>query len=154
MVAYYARDEIHRSCRDSHSVTMAIWVTEYLVVACNRWYEEALDGRFWLFSDAPFGWAKQLAPEELFGDDADALHLFQAMLALRAALPVQDQAFHDAVRRLDTSRWDRDGWLTVVTRHNTDGVRIVIQDPLDAAAYSIPASCMAVPAEPDRKSVV
>jgi len=35
----------------------------------------------------------------------------------------------------------------VVTRHDADGVRIVIQDPLDAAAYSIPASCMAVPVE-------
>ena len=33
LVAYYARDEIYRSCRDSHSVTMAIWVTKYLVVA-------------------------------------------------------------------------------------------------------------------------
>jgi len=31
------------------------------------------------------------------------------------------------------------------TRHRR--VRIVIQDPLDAAAYSIPASCMAVPPE-------
>jgi len=35
----------------------------------------------------------------------------------------------------------------VLTRHGTDGVRIVIQDPLDDAAYSIPASCMAVPPE-------
>jgi len=69
------------------------------------------------------------------------------MLALRAALPVQDQDSHDAVRRLDTSRRDREGWLTVVTLHDTDGVRIVIQDHLDSAAYSIPASCMAVPAE-------
>ena len=75
---------------------MAIWVTEYLVVACNRWYEEARDGRFWLFADALFGWVKQLAPEELAGDDADALDFFQVMLALRTALPVQDQAFHDA----------------------------------------------------------
>jgi len=148
LVAYYARDEMYRSCRDSHSVSMAIWVTEYLVVSCNRWYEEARDGRFWLLSDAPFGWVKQLAPEELAGDDANALDFFQAMLALRAALPVQDQAFHDAVRRLDTSRRDRDGWPTVVTRHHTDGVRIVNQDPLNAAAYSIPASCMVVPAEP------
>jgi len=148
LVAYYARDEIYRSCRDSHSVTMAIWVTEYLAVACNRWYEEARDGRFWLFSDALIGWVKQLAPEELAGDDTDALDSFQAMLALRAALLVQDQAFHDAVRLLDTSRRDRDGWLTVVTRHDTGGVRIVIQDPLDAVAYSIPASCMAVPVEP------
>jgi len=46
LVAYYARDGIYRSCRDAYSVTMAIWVTEYLVVACNRWYEEARDGRF------------------------------------------------------------------------------------------------------------
>jgi len=38
LVAYYARDEIYRSCRDAHSVTMAIWVTDYLVMACNRWY--------------------------------------------------------------------------------------------------------------------
>jgi len=65
--------------------------------------------------DALFGWVKQLEPEELTGDDADALGFLQAMLALRAALPVQDQAFHDAVRRLDTSRRDRDGWLTIVT---------------------------------------
>jgi len=69
------------------------------------------------------------------------------MLALTAALPAQDQAFQDAVRRLDTSRRDRDGCLTVVTRNDTAGVRIVIQDPLDAVAHSIPASCMAVPAE-------
>jgi len=134
LVADYARDDIYRSCRDAHSVTMAVWVTEYLVKASNRWYEEARDGRFWLFSDALFGWVKQLEPEELAGDDANALDVFQAMQALRAALPVQHQAFHDAVRRLDTSRRDRDGWLTVVTRHDTDGVRIVIQDPLDAAA--------------------
>jgi len=147
LVAYYAWDEIYRSCRDAHSVTMDIWVTEYWVMACKFWYEEARDGRFWLFSDALFGWVKQLEPEELAGDDADALDFFQAMLALRAALPVQDQAFHDAVRRLDTSRRHRDGWLTLVTRHDTDEVRIVIQDPLDAAAYSIPASCMEVPEE-------
>ena len=151
LVAYYARDEIYRSCRDAHSVKMAIWVTEYLVMACNRWYVEARDGRFRLFSDALFGWVKPLMPEELSGDDADALCFFQAMLALRAALPVQDQAFHDAVRLLDTSRRDKDGWLTVVTRHDTDGVRMVIQDPLDAAAYSIPASCMAVPPEAPRR---
>jgi len=61
LVAYYARAEIYRSCRDAHSVTRAIWVTEYLVVACTCWYEEARDGRFWLFSDALLGWAKQLA---------------------------------------------------------------------------------------------
>jgi len=126
---------------------MAIWVTEYFVMACNRTSDEARDGRFWLFSDALLGWVKQLKPEELAGDAADASGFFQAMLALRTALPVQDQAFHDAVRRLDTSRPDRDGWLTVVTRQDADGVRIVIQDPLDAAAYSIPAFCMAVPPE-------
>ena len=147
LVAYYAQDEIYRSCRDAHSVTMAIWVTEHLVVASNRGYEEVLDGRFWLFSDALFGCVKQLAPEELSGDATDALAFFQAVLALREALPVQEQAFHDAVRRVDTSRQDRGGWLTVVNRHDTDGVRFVIQDPLDAAAYSIPASCLAVPAE-------
>jgi len=147
LVAYYAREEVYRSCRDAHSVTRASWVTDYLVMACNRWYEEARDGRFWLLSNALFGWVKQLEPEELAGDDSDALHFFQAMLARRAALPVQDQVFHDAVRRLDTSRRNRNRWLTVVTRHDTDGVRIVIQDPLDAAAYSSPASCMAVPAE-------
>ena len=32
----------------------------------------------------------------------------------------------------------------MVTRQDTDRVRIVIQDPLDAAAYSIPAFCMEV----------
>jgi len=68
-------------------------------------------------------------------------------MSLRAAPPVQEQAFHDSMRRLDTSRRDRDEWLTVVTRQDTDGVRIIIQDPLDAAAYSIPASCMEVPLE-------
>jgi len=62
LAAYYARDEIYRSCRDAHSVTMAIWVTEYLEMACNRWYEEARDGRFWLFAEALFGWVKQLEP--------------------------------------------------------------------------------------------
>jgi len=71
-------------------------------------------------------------------------------VALRAALPVHDQAFHHAARRLDTSLRDRDGWLTVVTRQDADGVRIVIQYPLDGAAYSIPASCMAVPPEAPR----
>ena len=64
-MAYYARVEIYRSCRDAHSVTMAIWVAEYLVIAGNRWYEEARDGRFWLFSDALFVWVKQHEPEEL-----------------------------------------------------------------------------------------
>ena len=38
LVAYYARDEIYWSCRDAHSVKMAIWVTEYLVMTCNHWY--------------------------------------------------------------------------------------------------------------------
>jgi len=122
-------------------------VTEYLVMARNRWYEAARDGRFWLFSDALFGWVKQLKPEALARDDTDALGLFQAMLALREALQVQDQAFHNAVRRVDTFRRDWDRWLTVVTRHDADGVRIVIQDPLDATEYPVPASCMAVPPE-------
>jgi len=81
-------------------------VTEYLLMACNRGYEEARDGRFWLFSDALSGWVKQLKPEELAGDDADALGFFQAMLVLRPALPVQEKAFHDSVHRLDTSRGD------------------------------------------------
>jgi len=62
LVAYYARDEIYRSCRDAHSVTMAIWVTEYLVMACNHSYDDARDGRFWLFSDDLFVWVKQLQP--------------------------------------------------------------------------------------------
>jgi len=38
LVAYYARDEIYRSYRDANSVTMAIRVTEDLMMACNRWY--------------------------------------------------------------------------------------------------------------------
>jgi len=147
LVAYFSREEIDRSFRDAHSVTMAIWVTEYFVMACNRWHEEPHDGRFWLFSDALFGWVIQLGPEGLAGDDADALGFFQAILALRAALPAQYQSFHDAVRRLDTSRRYQDRCITVVTRHGTDGVRIVIQDPLDVAAHSIPASCMEVPPE-------
>jgi len=126
---------------------MAIWATEFLVTACNRWYEEAREGRFWLFLDALLSWVKHVEPEQLAGEDADASGFLQAVLALRAALQVQDQAFHDAVRRVDTCRRGRDGWLTVVTRNNTEGVRFVIQDPLDAAAYSILASCMAVPPE-------
>jgi len=146
-VAFYARDEIDWSCRDAHSATMAIWVTEYLVMACSHWYEEARDSRFWVFSGALVGWLNQLEPEDLAVDEADALGFFQAMLALRAALSVHDQASHDAVRRLDTSRRDRDGRRTVVTRQDTDGVRIVVQNLFDAAAYSIPASCVAVPAE-------
>jgi len=146
LVAYYARYEINRSCQDAHSVTMAICVTECFVMDCNRWDYKARDCRFWLFSDGLFGWVKQLNPDELAGVDAHALGVFLAVLSLRTALPVQNQAFHDAVGRLDTSRRDREGWLTVVTRRDANGVRIVIQDPLDAAAYSIPASCTAVPA--------
>jgi len=126
---------------------MAICVTEYLVKARNRWYEETSDRRFWLLSDALIGRVKQLKPEELALDDAEALGFFQAMLDVRAARPAHVQTFHDAVRRLDICRWDRDGWLAVVARQDADGIRIVIQDPLDAAAYSISASCMAVPPE-------
>ena len=100
-----------------------------------------------MFSDALFGWIKQLTPEELAGDDTEALGFLQTMLALRAALPVHKQAFYGAMRRLDTSLRDRDGSLTEMTRQDADGVRIVIQNPLDAAAYSMPASCMAVPPE-------
>jgi len=40
LAAYYARHGIYRSFRDGHSVTMAFWVTEYLVMSCNGWYEE------------------------------------------------------------------------------------------------------------------
>jgi len=123
--AYFDRDQMYRSLWDAHSVTMGIRVTEYLVMACNRWYEGARDGRFWLFSDALLGWVKQLMPEELITDNFEALGFFQAMLSLQADLPVHDQAFYDAVRRLDPSRRDRDGWLTVVTRQDADGVRIV-----------------------------
>ena len=68
MVAYHARDEIYRSCRDAHSVTMAILVTKYKVMACNRSYKEARDGHFWLFSDALLSRVKQLKPEELARD--------------------------------------------------------------------------------------
>jgi len=38
LVAQYDREEIYWSCRASHSVTMAIWVTEYLLMACRRCY--------------------------------------------------------------------------------------------------------------------
>ena len=79
LVAYYARDEIYRSCRVAHSGVMAICGDEYFVMSCNRWYEEARDGRFWLFADALLGWVKKRKPEELTGDDADALCFFQAM---------------------------------------------------------------------------
>ncbi|OSX70585.1 hypothetical protein BU14_0716s0001 [Porphyra umbilicalis] len=48
LVAFYARDEMVRACRDPCSIVMAISAAEYLVMACNRWYEEARDGRFWL----------------------------------------------------------------------------------------------------------
>jgi len=126
---------------------MAIRVTEYLVMACNDWYEAAHDGRFWLFSDALFGWVKQLKPEELAGDVSEAVGFFQAMLTLRATLLVHEQAIHNALHCLETSRRGRDGWITVVTRPDSDGVRIVIQYPLDAAPYAIPACCLAVPPE-------
>jgi len=88
---------------------MAVWLAEFLLMACNRWYEEARDGRFWLLSDALFGWDKQLKPDDLTGDDDEALHFFKAMLNLRAAFPFHDRDFHGAVRRLDASRRDRDG---------------------------------------------
>jgi len=88
---------------------MAVWLAEFLLMACNRLYEEARDGRFWLFSDALFGWDKQLKPDDLAGDDDEALHFFKAMLTLRAAFPFHDRDFHGAVRRLDASRSDRDG---------------------------------------------
>jgi len=55
IVAYYARGEIYRSCLDPLSVTGVIWMTEHLVMAYNRSYKEALNGRFWSFSDALFG---------------------------------------------------------------------------------------------------
>ena len=51
------------------------------------------------------------------------------------------------MHRLDTSLRDRDGWLTVVTRQDAYGVRIVIQHPLDATAHLILASCMTSPSE-------
>jgi len=38
LVAYYARNEIYRSCRDALLATMAIWVTEYLVIVRDRPY--------------------------------------------------------------------------------------------------------------------
>ena len=87
-----------------------------------------------MFSEALFGWVKELKPEELAGDDSEALGFFKATLTLRAAFPVNDRAFNDAVRRLDTSFRDRDGWLTVVNQQDADGYRIVIQDSLEAAA--------------------
>jgi len=62
-------------------------------MACNPWYEEARDGRFWLISDTLFGWVKQFKPEELAGDDADALGFLQAMLAPRAALRSRTKPF-------------------------------------------------------------
>jgi len=134
---------------------MAMWLTEYLEMACNRWYEEAQDGRFWLFSDALFGWVKHLKQEDLAEDDAEALDVFEAMLILRPALPVHDRAFKKAVRRLNTSGRDRGGCSTVVTRTDADGVRIVIQDSCEAAARSIPAVILAAaPEEPrGRKQV-
>ena len=154
-VAYYDRDQMYRSLWDAHSVTMGIRVTEYLVMACNRWFEEARDRSFWLFSDTLSGWVKQLKPEELTGDAAEALGIFQAMLTLWAALLVNNTAFHVAVRHLDTSRWDTDGWLMVVSRQDADGVGIFIQDPLEAAKFSIPASCTSPPPEarPGREQV-
>ena len=147
LVAYHSRDEIFRSFRDAHLVKLAIQATGYLVMACNCWYEEACDGRFWLFSDALFGWVKQLKPEELAGDGSEVLGFLQAKLNLRAALPENDRAFHDAVHVLDTSLWDWDGWLTAVTQQDADGVHVLIQDPLEAAACSIPPACMAAPPE-------
>jgi len=46
LVAYYAGDEICRSCRRAYAVRTAIWVAESLVMAWNLWYEEARDGGF------------------------------------------------------------------------------------------------------------
>jgi len=59
-------------------------------------------------SDDLLGCVEQLKPAELSGDDSEALDFFQAMLTLRAALPVHEQDFHDGVRRPDPSRRDRD----------------------------------------------
>jgi len=98
------------------------------VIAWNSRDNEARDGLFRLFSDALFWWLKKLQSEELFGDDAKVFGFFQAMLSLRAALPVHEKAFHDAGRCLGTSFPFRDGWVTVVTRQDADGVRILIQD--------------------------
>jgi len=90
---------------------------------------------------------KKINPEELSGDASKALGFLQAMLTLRAALSVQDQTFHDAVRRLSPSIRNRHGWLPMMTRQDADGVRVVLQDPLDAAAYSILPSYTAAPLE-------
>jgi len=55
------------------------------------------------------------------------------------------RAFHEAFLRLDTSRCDRDEMITVATRQDADGVRIVIQDPLEATAFSLSAVRIAAP---------
>ena len=146
-VAYYARDKVYRSSRDAHSDTMAIWVTEYSVMACHRWVEKARDCRCWLFSHALFRWVEQIKPKDLAGEPSGAFEYLRAMSTLRAALPFHDRAFHLTVRRLETPRRDKDGWLSVVTGKDADGVRIVIVDPLKAAACSVPAACMAAPPE-------
>lgn len=65
--------------------------------------------------------------------------MFKAIFNHRAALSVHYPAFHDAVSLPDTSRCERDGLLTVVTRPDANGVRIGIQDPLEDAAFSMPA---------------
>lgn len=51
------------------------------------------------------------------------------------------------MRRLNTSGRDRDGCRTFLTRHDADGVRIVIQDPPEAVACLIPVSCSSAPPE-------
>jgi len=46
LVVYYAQDDIYRSSRHAHLVTMTNWVTEYWEMACNLWCEEARDCGF------------------------------------------------------------------------------------------------------------
>jgi len=80
---------------------------------------------------------------------------FESMLTLRAAPPVYDRDFNEALRRFDPSRSDRDAWLAVLTRKYADGARIVIHNLLEAAACSIPEAGMgAPPEEPLRRAQV
>jgi len=114
-----------RACRDPCSIVISVLKTEYLVMACNRWYEEARDGRSWIFSDALFGWVKLLKPEEVAGEDTEAFEFFYVMVTLRADLLVGAPDFRRALRPLNVTRRDRDGWVNFSTRRSASGVCLV-----------------------------
>jgi len=143
LVAFHARDELRRSLRDPHSVAIALWATEYLVLTITRWYLDAHQGKFWLFSSSLVALVKQLPAAGLVGDDAEALAFHKATVDHRACLPVGDMRFRAAVQRMDPQLANRIGWLDVQV-HRTEGqVRLLIWDDLHAQSLGIPPACMA-----------